>query len=261
MRGGDTVTTPERLRRRQRIESFLVTVTIVLTVITGIYFNRQNQKQNECMAMQFHELSVTLNARADLTRREADAVAKVLITAANAKTGDQVAESLREYNKTRTQIAKERADNPLPKFPTGRCESGSKPGVFPPQRSSGIDGLGVFAPPHVDRVEGVDEPRSTAPVRGPVGDIAGDHQRHQDSGRGRPAGRPAGGSGSGGGGSDSGGGGSEPPRVPPAPVEPVVTPIVKTVDDVKPLLARVAAPVTATAIRADDDHDCEGDDG
>lgn len=208
------------------------------------------------MAEQFHNLSVTLNARADLTRREADAVAKVLITAANAKTGDEVAKSLREYDKTRMQIAKERAANPLPKFPTGRCDSGSKPSVFPGQRPHSIDGLGVLDTPHVDGLGGGPVDGPAAPVRRTAGGVAGDHERQSHPDRGESASRPTGGSGADRGGSDSGGGGREPVGVAPLDGlgETVVAPVTKKV---APLVQKAAEPVVVAA--AQPETDCEED--
>lgn len=176
---------------------------------------RANAETQQCISEQFAELSESLNARADLAQRESNAVADVLVTAASASSSREVERALRRYDVERRAIARERRDNPLPKFPTGRCD---EPGNHEPSAefSGGVPDLGEPA----DRLDGID----TAALAGAATAI---HQATRDeplTADRRPA-RPA----------------SPPPNRPrpaappapgtPEPVTEVVDTVTETVDE------------------------------
>lgn len=262
------MTTPERLRRRQRREGFAVIVIGLGLIFQQWYFGNRaddaaqaNAATNECIARQFSKLSAVLSARSDLAQRESNAVADVLVTAANATNGDQVAAALRRYDRERRAIAKARKDNPLPKFPTGRCDKNG-PGAFPLRE-------GIHSPPGVPapdrgRVDGVATEAvagAADAIRRATRDNRGDRQRQPDPATGSsPGGRPVG-SGPDRGGSGSGGGGLEPGGGLPEtdPVETLTGVADEVMAKTTPTVQKVVSPpITATA---EDDEGCEGDDG
>lgn len=243
------MTTPERLRRRQRfIELILVPLVILCACGSVIYSNQQSDKQQACMADQFAKLSESLNARSNLSQRASNAVAKVLSTAANAKSGDEVAAALREYDRETRAIAKEREEHPLPKFPTGRCTNGDNNGVLPVQRFSGIDSFGAVDPPYLAGLDAPDVDGTPSAVRRPAGVVAASDERQPDPGRGSGSGGPARGDGSGGGGSGSGGGpGESAGRPPTEAVERLVGQVRDVVKKTAPVIQKTSDVVADSA--------------
>ena len=145
------MTTPERLRRRQRREEILLILLGVVVGLTSIYFHGQDVKQRECISDNFSDLSASLSVRSDVAQREAraarlEAEATRLESRANSDFYAAVAASLgdhpafvdaygdyralmREVKTTRAlvdhrreRIAQDRADNPIPGFPEGTCQ-------------------------------------------------------------------------------------------------------------------------------------------
>jgi hypothetical protein len=231
------VTTPEAFRRRQRFEGILVVIIGLGLLASTWYFNNRDEQRRdgiaatqECIAQQFQKLSDTLSARSDLTQRESNAVADVLVTAAAAKSGDEVTEALRRYDVERRAIAKARKENPLPNFPTGRCENddagtvplregiGGAPRLGVPD-SGRLDGLGTEA------LAGAANAIHRAARGGPV-----DRERQPNPAPSpQPSNRPPSEPGAGGGGSGSGGGGLESVR---GLADPVVEAAKETVAEV-----------------------------
>lgn len=117
------MTTPERLRRRQRfIELVLVPAVILLSCGTVIYNNEQNERQDECQASAFRDLSEVLTVRGELAERDSLNVNRVIATAANATSPEPLREAFRDYETERQAITKARDENPIPPFPTGKCD-------------------------------------------------------------------------------------------------------------------------------------------
>jgi hypothetical protein len=121
------VTTPERIRRRQRRETFLVVVTILLACGSVIYNNSRTGATVECQARAFSELSVALNSRADVRKPLDAAVRKVIDSFADAaavKNPDTkaIVATLEEYRKVSDEYAKKVEDTPIPDYPTGKCD-------------------------------------------------------------------------------------------------------------------------------------------
>jgi hypothetical protein len=114
------MTTPERLRRRQRREGVAVIVIGVLLIFQGWYFQNEDQDQRDCTREQIQQLVETLEKRGGLAQRESDNTASVLLTASEATNGDEVAEALQEYRVESAKIKAARAANPI-EFPTGEC--------------------------------------------------------------------------------------------------------------------------------------------
>lgn len=137
------MTTPERLRRRQRIETALVGLVMVVVGLSQ-YTAAQDRKeqaridtaQEQCVAKQVTEITEALNARSESSGRLNDATADVLDSfvgaAAAKKEGTQTEEersrpiikALERYAEVRDEVKKSRKNNPFPAFPTGKCENG-----------------------------------------------------------------------------------------------------------------------------------------
>lgn len=151
------MTTPERLRRRQRRESSFIALVGLAVLVSSLWLNsqdaaqqREDQTQRECIARNFTDLSEALNARAELAKKDArasriEAEANRLESRANnefyrgafAATGTaevldaygdyrvtmaQVAEMRSKVDRRRMHIADERERNPIPPFPVGTCD-------------------------------------------------------------------------------------------------------------------------------------------
>lgn len=145
------MTTPERLRRRQRIEGAFIVVIGVLLVVSTLWFRHQDDEQRACIGENFADMSAALEARGllaeretDLNRREARAqfaeskANRVFYRDAFASTTEaDIFEAYGDYrarleriDRTRAEIKaerqavnKERKDNPIPAFPRGACDA------------------------------------------------------------------------------------------------------------------------------------------
>lgn len=117
------MTTPERLRRRQRIEGVVLILLGVLMVLQSWHVQSNANDQRECLQGNFTALSEALDARGGLAAREG-AATEAVIRAVSAADGDEAAldEAFDAYEREQTAIDKVRADNPLPPFPPGTCE-------------------------------------------------------------------------------------------------------------------------------------------
>jgi hypothetical protein len=109
-------------------------------IIQSWYFNAQDRDQRGCFEEKFSELSVALDARADLTEKETAQNKALWLIYANAaglvkddptkplKPADQerlqreLVKQLLEYKDTITTIERERQKNPLPPYPVGVCD-------------------------------------------------------------------------------------------------------------------------------------------
>lgn len=133
------MTTPERLRRRQRTEGrFLILIGLAM-VAQAWYFHSVDRGQSECVERNFSELSHSLDARSALTARETEqnkALWLIYANAAGLLKDDPTAElppkkqtqlqrrlvgQLLEYRREITAIERERSEHPLPPYPAGEC--------------------------------------------------------------------------------------------------------------------------------------------
>lgn len=145
------MTTPERFRRRQRIEgAFLIFIGLTIIISTA-YFRSADTAQRACLADNFGALSTTLNARGELARKDTkvnliEADATRLESRANndfykeafAATSDagvfdayggyrvtlaEVNRMRAKVDRRRAHIAAEREAHPIPGFPAGTCDA------------------------------------------------------------------------------------------------------------------------------------------
>lgn len=118
------MTTPERLRRRQRIEGSLLVVIGILMLLQSAYFTGQDRQQQECLQKNFVALSEALDVRSELTRRETAAAEKVNLAELEVSTNAEFVSRLRDYEAEIEKIQRLRRENPLPPYPAGRCGEG-----------------------------------------------------------------------------------------------------------------------------------------
>lgn len=130
------MTTPERLRRRQRREEILLIVLGILVGLTAIYFHGQDVKQRECIAENAATLNTVLTKRGELAdqesranRAESAATRQLIIDAFASETRQEAFAAFRraqegwaEVDKDRQRIARQREANPIPDFPEGICD-------------------------------------------------------------------------------------------------------------------------------------------
>jgi hypothetical protein len=111
----------------------------VLMLVQAWYFQARANDQQECLADNFQELSVALDARAGITDRESEqnrALWGIYAEAAGLVKDDPTAElkpadqaklqrelvaQLLEYDRVMGGIERERRENPLPPYPPGKC--------------------------------------------------------------------------------------------------------------------------------------------
>lgn len=134
-----TVTTPDRLRRRQRLLGALVMILAVFTVTQATYLTVQDRDQNACFQDRFTELSRVSRIRAGLSEQETRATADVLGVYAKAagivkdkpgykltpkqraRLNKQLVVVLLKYGKTTDRIQRQRREHPVPPYPVGTC--------------------------------------------------------------------------------------------------------------------------------------------
>lgn len=117
------MTTPERLRRRQRIEGTLLVIMGALLAVSTYVNDRRDDNVQNCITEQVTGLTNSLNARAKLTDPRAKSVSDLIDRLLKAN-GDQ-AEGLRaveDYRKKQAQLAKLTKAHPIPPFPNGKCD-------------------------------------------------------------------------------------------------------------------------------------------
>lgn len=138
------MTTPDRLRRRQRILGVVVLVLAIFTVTQATYLTVQDRAQNKCFQDRFTELSHVSAIRADLAEKETRATAGVLGVYARAagivkdkpgyklspaqqeRLNGQLVKKLLEYGKKTAEVQQERREHPIPPYPVGTCDEGEE---------------------------------------------------------------------------------------------------------------------------------------
>lgn len=133
------MTTPERLRRRQMFEGAALIAVGVLMLVQAFYFQGQADRQRQCLADNFSELSVALSVRGNLAEREtaqnrqlwgiyAQAAGLLkhpedeLTPAQQRRFQVKLVDQLAEYQRVIRGIEHRRRETPLPPFPAGVCQ-------------------------------------------------------------------------------------------------------------------------------------------
>lgn len=127
------MTTPERFRRRQRIEGTFLVIIGLLLVVSTLWFRHQDEQQRACLSRNFSELSEALTSRASFAEAESRAIRaesranrRFYRDAFSAKTEADVFDAYGDYrvrieriDQRRDRLKQEREANPIPEFPRG----------------------------------------------------------------------------------------------------------------------------------------------
>lgn len=116
------MTTPERLRRRQRMESAGIAVLAIALVIVWVWFNGQTTAQQRCLTTYISINSKTTAVRAKLLAQESRTTRAFLLDATDAKSRRQFEHVRARYAKSLQAIDRARAANPVQPFPKGVCD-------------------------------------------------------------------------------------------------------------------------------------------
>lgn len=115
------MTTPERLRRRQRRESAFIAVLAMLLCVAVVYFRGQDAAQDRCLSAFVETQNETQAIRSKLVERESAATRAVITAALNANGRRDVARAFRNYRVENRAIDRQREENPVRMFPEGIC--------------------------------------------------------------------------------------------------------------------------------------------
>lgn len=116
------MTTPERLRRRQRIEGIVLILLAIFTTLQAVYFSIQNNEQNDCVATVVTKLNRNFEARAKVTQADSDVKKRAITHAFEAQTREQFLRVKAQYLAEQKRIDLERKQHPVPPLPPGRCQ-------------------------------------------------------------------------------------------------------------------------------------------
>lgn len=130
------MTTPERLRRRQRIEGVFLVVIGVGTLLQFNYFHHQDQDQRDCLYDVIAAQNAALTARGDLAQQDSEinasesaATRGLIVDVFASKSSEEARDSFEkavkqwaEVDDRRAEVKKKRAENPIPELPEGTCD-------------------------------------------------------------------------------------------------------------------------------------------
>jgi hypothetical protein len=118
----DTVTTPERLRRRQIRNDISIAIIVIAIAGGAFYFDRSDDRQRNCLSTYVEQSAVTSKARGAAVAAESEATRDVIRSVLEAKSPPEVQAAYARYRKALERIDERRADNPVPTFPKGVCD-------------------------------------------------------------------------------------------------------------------------------------------
>jgi hypothetical protein len=115
------VTTPERLRRRQRFESAGVATVAIGLVLSVIYFAGQDAAQERCLSTFVNTQTETSAIRSGLVERESRATRSVITNALGAQNRRDIVRAYARYDAALKRIDAVREAHPVVPFPEGLC--------------------------------------------------------------------------------------------------------------------------------------------
>jgi hypothetical protein len=130
------MTTPEKFRRRQRIEGTIVIALAIASIAYGVVDSREEQARDACMVKSFEQANDVQNLRASLAEQTSEVQEaidnnqnRVIQTVSSANNRKEVARAFAEFNAEverlddeRAELLRERKNTDIPPFPTGKCE-------------------------------------------------------------------------------------------------------------------------------------------
>lgn len=115
------MTTPERFRRRQRIESAGIVALAAGLVFSVVYFQGQDSAQDRCLSTFVSTNSETTAIRSQAVALESKATRSIINDVFTAEGRGQVREAFKRYTARIARVDQLREDNPVPDFPEGLC--------------------------------------------------------------------------------------------------------------------------------------------
>lgn len=130
------MTTPERLRRRQRIEGTFLVIIGIFMLVQFQYFQDKDEAQRACLVDVVADQNAALSRRGDIASQDAavnaeesTATRALIVEAFASKTREEALAAFAKaqdkwaaVDKKRQQVAAARRSNPIPDFPDGTCD-------------------------------------------------------------------------------------------------------------------------------------------
>lgn len=115
------MTTPEKLRRRQRREALFIGLLALALVSGWLYFRARTDTVLDCVVQYAENQSTTSKIRARITQRESDATRAVITGARRVKTPAQFDDLFDQYERRLGRIDRSRDRHPVPGFSIETC--------------------------------------------------------------------------------------------------------------------------------------------
>lgn len=130
------MTTPEKLRRRQRVEGAFLVFLALFTLGYGVWDSKQNERQDQCMADQFRQASEAQTVRAELAEEQTalglkvdDNQDRLVRELAASQSREESLLALTKFQRTNARLNEDEAallekrkNTPIPEFPEGTCQ-------------------------------------------------------------------------------------------------------------------------------------------
>lgn len=115
------MTTPERLRRRQRRESAFIAVLAFALCASVVYFDHLDENRSECLSSFIESDNDTSTVRSGLVEAESKATRKVIKAALSAESREGLLAARDEYIASLARIDMGRENNPVERFDPATC--------------------------------------------------------------------------------------------------------------------------------------------
>lgn len=146
------MTTPERFRRRQLIEGFVLIMLAIFIAVQSVAFSLEDRDQSKCLRESFADLNQALVGRtqlateanrlkdqnAQLTADQFDWLLNLFVTSASnqnpteqerAELRERFLRETKEFQNQRAklkqeiaEVTEEQTNHPLPPYPAGKCD-------------------------------------------------------------------------------------------------------------------------------------------
>lgn len=116
------MTTPERLRRRQRINDIGIALLAGLLLFAWFYFQGRADAQDHCLTNYISTNSETSKVRSALVEQESKATRDIILNGTAAKSREEFKKARDQYVSALKAIDRARDENPVQPFPKGVCD-------------------------------------------------------------------------------------------------------------------------------------------
>lgn len=116
------MTTPERLRRRQRRESAFIAILAFALVAVVLVYRAREAADDRCFDAFLRNQSETSQIRSELVERESEAISDAIHGAGSVTTREEFQALIDTYDERRAAIEQERKDHPVVPFTRETCD-------------------------------------------------------------------------------------------------------------------------------------------